>query len=128
MTTQCLKCYGSGFRVVGVVSELSRCRSSTALLQRFSYRLLSAHSVHGAECGNVGVTGQNGEEPQPDASKYEGAYARPSVGKTTGDYVHDAWDLSESSEEDVEDIAPARAGVEHEAEDDEFQVRRPSSF
>ena len=92
------------------------------------HSLLTAHSVHGAECGKFNVTGQNEEENQPDASKYEGAYARPSVGKTTRDYVHDAWDLSESSEEDAEDNVPDTAGVEHEAEDDGFQVSKQSSL
>lgn len=67
--------------------------------------------------------GQNEEEDQPDASQDEGAYAGPSVGKTTRDYVHAAWDLSDSSEEDAEDSVPATADVEYEAEDDEFQVR-----
>lgn len=67
--------------------------------------------------------GQQEEGDEADASKYEGAYARPRVSKTARDYVHDAWDLSESSEEDAEDNAPARADVEREEEDVEFQVR-----
>lgn len=83
--------------------------------------------MHGAECGHFDVTGQNEEEDQPDASQDEGAYAGPSVGKTTRDYVHAAWDLSDSSEEDAEDSVPATADVEHEAEDDEFQVSRQRS-
>ncbi|KAL0050427.1 hypothetical protein WJX82_011056 [Trebouxia sp. C0006] len=66
--------------------------------------------------------GQIEEEDHPDASKYEGAYA--SVCKATRDYVRDAWDLSDSSEEDAEDNVPARADLEHEAEDDGFQVKR----
>ena len=82
--------------------------------------------MHGAECGNFDVTGQIEEEDHPDASKYEGAYARPSVCKATRDYVHDAGDFSDSSVEDVEDNAPVRADVEDEAEDDGFQVSRQS--
>ena len=79
-----------------------------------------------AECDSLDVTGQKEEEDQTDASRSEGAYAKPSVCKTTRDYVHDAWDLSESSEEDAEDNVPARADVEHEAEEDGFQVSRQS--
>ena len=84
--------------------------------------------MHGAECGNFDITGQTEKEDQPDASKREGAYAGPSVGKTTRDYVHAAWDLSDSSEEDAEDSVPATADVEYEAEDDEFQVSRQRSW
>lgn len=36
LTTPCLKCYGPGFRVVGMVSEHSRCQSSSAYLQVFT--------------------------------------------------------------------------------------------
>ncbi len=93
---------------------------------RSLHSLLTAHSAHGAECGNFDGTGENEEEDQPDASKYEGAYARPSICKTTRDYVHDAWDLSASSEEDVEDNVPATTDDEHEAEGGEFQVSRQS--
>ncbi len=42
--------------------------------------------------------------------------------------MHAAWELSESSEEDVEDNVPATADVEHEAEDEQFQVSRQSSW
>ncbi|KAA6422245.1 MAG: hypothetical protein FRX49_07715 [Trebouxia sp. A1-2] len=69
--------------------------------------------------------GQVEEGDDAAANKYEGAYARPSdkgVFETARDYVHDAWDLSESSEEDEEDNVPATAAIEHEEEDDNFQV------
>ncbi len=121
--TLCLKCYALGRRVTGMVSEHARVAGQAALLQVFTQL-----AVHGAECGNFDVTGQKEDEDQPDASKYEGAYARPRVCKTTRDYVHDAWDLSESSEEDAEDSVPATADVEREEEDDEFQVSRQSSW
>ncbi|KAL0042311.1 hypothetical protein WJX77_008788 [Trebouxia sp. C0004] len=65
--------------------------------------------------------GHKEEGDEPDACKYEAAY-RARVCKSVQDYVNDAWDLSESSE-DGEDNAPARADVECEEEDDEFQVR-----
>ena len=83
-------------------------------------------AVRGAERDSFDVTGQKEEEDQADASRSEGAYAKPSICKPTRDYVHDAGDLSESSEEDAEDNVPARADVEHEAEKDRFQVSRQS--
>ncbi len=114
---------GSGL----LVWSLSIQGASQALhTYRSLHSLLTARSVHGDECGNFDVTGQIEEEDHPDASKYEGAYARPSVCKAARDYVRDAWDLSDSSEEDAEDNVPARADLEHEAEDDGFQVSRQS--
>ena len=47
ITAPSLKCYGSGFRVVGMVSEHSRCRSSSALLQVFTQ---PADSTQCARC------------------------------------------------------------------------------
>ena len=126
ITTPCLKCCGVGFRVNGMVdilSEKSSVAGQAALLQ-----VLTQLAVHGAECGIFDVTGQNEEGDGADASKYEGAYARCSdegVCKAARDYLHDAWDLSESSEEDgEEDKVPATADVEEE--DDGFQVSRQS--
>jgi len=110
------------------VAEFQQGRPSLLL---FKVKILAGTSqshAWSAECCNFDVTGHKEEENQPDASKYEGAYARHSVGKTIQDYVHAAWELSESSEEDVEDNVPATADVEHEAEDEQFQVSRQSSW